>query len=365
MTEEERQQMLRNRSTMIGAAQGPLNLGGAVPAFPTNFQNINPQPAAPLIPFRGGGTAEISVGGAQVNYPSRLGLTGGTYGQREMGARDFGAVGLPQPQRQEMLLQYTDNPFATPAQRFAPTLTQGLTQLPITTSLPIEQGPLSANINAPRSAEAQGRQAIQTPYGTIYATAEQAANMQTPRTMAQSSSRTPEQQQALLAQMREAGVGIGQRIAQDQQRRDQESIQRGYAFRQGLAETAAQRALTPSFGTEPSSESKTRGAQALAEAERWRQAQAGRSPMSREPFVFGGGGGPQPAATTATMPTLSMAGPSTMGMGASAFSYTPFAQRVQLPEESSLGRFTAAINPARTGSRFRPFPFGMRRFGVI
>jgi hypothetical protein len=87
--------------------------------------------------------------------------------------------------------------------------------------------------------------------------------------------------------------------------------------------------------------------------------------MSREPFVFGVGGGPQPAATTATMPTPSMAGPSTMGMGASAFSYTPFAQRVQLPEESSLGRFTAAINPARTGSRFRPFPFGMRRFGVI
>jgi hypothetical protein len=189
--------------------------------------------------------------------------------------------------------------------------------------------------------------------------------MQTPRTMAQSSSRTPEQQQALLAQMREAGAGIGQRIAQDQQRRDQESVQRGYAFRQGLAETAAQRALTPSFGTEPSSESKTRGAQALAEAERWRQAQTGRSPMSREPFVFGVGGGPQPTATTATMPTPSMAGPSTMGMGASAFSYTPFAQRVQLPEESSLGRFTAAINPARTGSRFRPFPFGMRRFGVI
>jgi hypothetical protein len=151
--------------------------------------------------------------------------------------------------------------------------------------------------------------------------------------------RTPEQQQALLAQMREAGAGIRQNIAEKQKEFDEKSIQRGYAFRQGLAETAAQRALTPAFGTEPSSESKTRGAQALAEAERWRQAQAGRSPMSREPFVF--------------------------GVGASAFSYTPFAQRVQLPEESSLGRFTAAINPARTGSRFRPFPFGMRRFGVI
>jgi len=337
-------------------------MGGGIPAFPSNFSNINPQPTAPLIPFRGGGTAVMGLGGANVEYPSRLTLSGGAYGPREMGARDFGAVGLPQPQRQEMLRQYTDNPFTTPAQRFAPTLTQGLTQLPITTSLPIEQGPLSANINAPRSAEAQGRQAIQTPYGTIYATAEQAANMQTPRTMAQSSSRTPEQQQALLAQMRERGAGIKQRIAQGQQEFDQKSIQRGYAFRQGLAETAAQRALTPAFGREPTSSAKARGAQALAEAERWRQAQSGRGPMSREPLVMGANA-PQPAVPS--FPRPSTGGPSTMGIGGSPFSLTPFAQTMEQPEPPPLARFTAAINPSTINRRFRRLPFGMRRFGVI
>jgi hypothetical protein len=89
--------------------------------------------------------------------------------------------------------------------------------------------------------------------------------------------RAPEQQQDLLAQMRETGAGIRAGL-------DQESIQRGYAFRQGLAESAAQRALTPSFGN---AVDKMGGAQAMIEAERWKQAQTGRNPMSREPLSFG------------------------------------------------------------------------------
>jgi hypothetical protein len=124
--------------------------------------------------------------------------------------------------------------------------------------------------------------------------------------------RTPEQQQALLAQMREAGAGIRQDIAQKQKEFDEKSIQRGYAFRQRLAEEKKQRALTPSFGGGVTEGMKMRGAQAAAEEERWRLAQTGRAPMSQEPIsvmglqfrrgsmgqyspVRGIGGGPQPA----------------------------------------------------------------------
>ena len=53
---------------------------------------------------------------------------------------------------------------------------------------------------------------IQTPYGTIYATPEQAANMNRPRTVAQQSSRSPAEQQALLTQMRQRGQQIRERI---------------------------------------------------------------------------------------------------------------------------------------------------------
>lgn len=128
--------------------------------------------------------------------------------------------------------------------------------------------------------------------------------------------RTPEQQQDLLAQMRERGEAIRQRL-------DQESIQRGYAFRQGLAETEAQRAFGSRFGPDYN-----RAAQASTEAERWKQAQTGRSPFSQEPLNVRGmqvrgvgmgqfapvrdfgsewqknifGGGPQPASRTAITP---------------------------------------------------------------
>lgn len=100
--------------------------------------------------------------------------------------------------------------------------------------------------------------------------------------------RTPEQQQALLAQMRERGAAIGQRLATEESKRQQESIQRGYLFRQRLAETEAQRALTPAFGGSVTRGAAMRGAQAEVEAERWKQAQAGRSPMSQEPLEVRG-----------------------------------------------------------------------------
>lgn len=361
MTEEERQRILQQRGSMIGAAQGPLTLGGggSVPAFPTNFSNINPEQGTAPIRFGGGGTAQMGLGGANVEYPSRLTLSGGAYGPREMGARDFAPAALPQAQPQQMLRQYTDNPFATPAQRFAPTLTQGLTQLPATERLPIGEGPLSMNIAAPRSAEERGLQAIQTPRGTMYATKDEAANMMTPRTLAQQSSRSPAEQQALLAQMRERGAAIGQQLATQEAERQQGLRQGYYAFRQGLEQRRAQEALSTERGRSPDV---MRGAQALAQAERWRQAQQGRSPMSREPLVMGASA-PQPAAPS--FPTPSTGGPSTMAVGGSPFSLTPFAQRMVQPEPSPLAGFTAAINPATVDRRFRRLPFGMRQFGVI
>lgn len=345
---------------MIGVAQGPLTLGGggSVPAFPTNFSNINPEQRTAPIRFGGGGTATMELGGASVGYNPNLTLSGGAYGQREMGARDFAPAALPQAQPRMLEQMYT-NPFATQSQRMGENLSLGLTPVAPTTRLPLEEGPLSMNIAAPRSAEAQGRQAVQTPFGAIYATAEQAANMMTPRTMAQQSSRTPEQQQALLAQMRERGAAIGQRLATQETERQQGLSQRYYAFRQGLEQRRAQEALSTERGRSPDV---MRGAQALAQAERWRQAQQGRSPMSREPLVMGANA-PQPAAPS--FPTPSTGGPSTMAVGGSPFSMTQFAQRIAQPEPSPLAGFTAAINPATVDRRFRRLPLGMRRFGVI
>jgi hypothetical protein len=211
-----------------------------------SFAGINPTEKPNYIPYAGGGTATMDLGGANVNYTSRLGLMGGNV---------FGGRVGPLPLEQ-----------ITP-------MVAG--QRPI-----IESGPVAMTTTGTQTPEQRGRQAIQTPYGTVYATADQANNMMTPRTMAQQSSRTPEQQQDLLAQMREAGAGITKRLAEEEAVRQKESIQRGYAFRQGLAETAAQDALDERFFKPDVN----RGAQLSVEAERWKQAQAGRNPMSNEPF---------------------------------------------------------------------------------
>lgn len=218
--DEEQKRLLEQRGTMVGAAQGPLTLGGggSVPAFPSNFSNINPQQQTNPIRFGGGGTATMGLGGANVEYPSRLGLSGGNYGTRfQFGADEFGPARLPQAQPINMLEGQYTNPFRSPSERMGETLTRGLTQLPQTNRLPIDQGPLSMNIAAPQSAIAQGRQAIETPRGTIYATQEQAANMMAPRTLVQQSSRSPAEQQELLAQMRVRGQQIAQNYGQTMQ----------------------------------------------------------------------------------------------------------------------------------------------------
>lgn len=150
--------------------------------------------------------------------------------------------------------------------------------------------------------------------------------------------RSPERQQELLAQMREIGrTEIGPRVAELEKKSQQESIQRGYAFRQGLAETEAQRALGGRFGPDVN-----RATKFSVEAERWKQAQAGRNPMSNEPFnvrgmqVRGVGmgqfapvedlgkewqrtivGGPQPANRSAIRPSVT-------GFSTDFENFTPF-----------------------------------------
>ena len=145
--------------------QTNLQTGMATPA-PTGFGAINP-PAFPQ--------AQESI--------SRLGLMGGTLSSGQVGP-------LPLEQITPMVAG----------------------QRPI-----IESGPVAMTATGTLNPEQRGRQAIQTPYGTVYATTEQAANMNRPRTIAQQSTRSPAEQQALLAQMRERGSAIGKRIGGQQE----------------------------------------------------------------------------------------------------------------------------------------------------
>jgi hypothetical protein len=203
-----------------------------------------------------------------------------------------------------------------------------------------------------------------------------------------------------MAGMAEKGAAIRSDL-------EAQSRNRYYAFRQGLEERKAQEAMTPSFGNTVGREGTMRGAQATIEAERWKQAQAGRSPMSQEPLTvrgmdfrqasmgqfapirgfgdswqanFMGGGGPQPAQaaapaqatpTTPTAPTSNFwqtaynrpasAVPSlepTSGLA----SGTGFGSMVAQEIEDPLERFKSSIRPTRVARNrsFSPIPFGMR-----
>jgi hypothetical protein len=207
--------------------------------------------------------------------------------------------------------------------------------------------------------------------------------------------RTPEEQQMLLAQMAERGAAIGQRL-------EQESRQRGYAFRQGIAERKAQEALTPSFGGYVGREATMRGAQAMIEAERLKQVQAGRSPTSREPLTVGGlqfrqtsmggqfapirgfgndwassfiSGGPQPAqaaTSTITPPTVQQQLPPvipdrSLGLSAeSPLAFTPFGRRTgESPMRTpAIPPITRSPFPRNVASSMTS-PLGVPRFPYL
>jgi hypothetical protein len=155
----------------------------------------------------------------------------------------------------------------------------------------IDSGPVVMSNTGTQSPEQRGLTPTQTPYGTVYGSQPQTESFGERATAYDSGrTRTPQQQQALLAQMRETGAGIRQNIIEQNIRPSEEATSRAYAFREGMAERRAQEALDPSrnFG-EVGEGAKRRGEQYLAQAAEYREIGAGRRrPMSREPLNVGG-----------------------------------------------------------------------------
>lgn len=199
-----------------------------VPAFPSNFSNIGPseQKAGPTR-FTGGVPATMGIGGINSAYPSSLGLSGRDYApMRDQSGQTIygGPLRMAQPQafggggleRRENTI--TDQPFsftnasgglANEGYNFRQPSRNNFA-LPLQTSIPIEGGPLSVGINRAQTAGPMGRIAMQTPYGTIFATEQQQANMNASRSPDQQSSRTPQQQQELLDNIRKNAPALNQ-----------------------------------------------------------------------------------------------------------------------------------------------------------
>jgi hypothetical protein len=383
MTKEEKDRISNQRGlVMPNKLDSGLGLQG-VPAFPSNFSNIGPseQKAGPTR-FTGGVPATMGVGGINSAYPSSLGLSGRDYApMRDQSGETIykGPLGLSQPQAfgggglERRGNTIMDQPFSFTNNASGGLANEGYNfsqpsrntfALPLQTSIPINGERISMRIDQTQAqmAAQQGKTAIQTPYGTMFATEQQAVNSQTPRTAAQSSSRTPQQQQELLAQMRERGGAIGKRLAGEEANRQKGLQGKYYAFREESERGRAQEALSTERGRSPD---KARGAQALIQAERFRQAQLGRSPMSGSPLVFGASA-PQPAASFSASP--SMGGPSTMGGGGSPFSFTPFSQKMENQANLPLMGFSSEVGkplnvPKSKNLRPDRLPFMMRPFG--
>lgn len=100
--------------------------------------------------------------------------------------------------------------------------------------------------------------------------------------------RSPEQQQALLAQMRQAGAGIRERIAATNAQEAEENLGKYYAFRQGIAERQAQIILDPRRRSgELGGVEAQRARDALAEAARFKRAAEGGG-LTNEPVMVSG-----------------------------------------------------------------------------
>jgi hypothetical protein len=197
MTKEEKDRISSQRGmVMPNQLDSGLGMQG-VPAFPSNFSNIGPsEQKAGLTRFAGGVPATMGIGGINSAYPSSLGLSGRDYApMRDQSGQAIYGSPLRLPQAQAF-------GFGQPA-----SFTGGLAPQ---TSIPIEGGPLSVGINRAQTAGQMGRTAIQTPYGTFFATDQQQANMNAPRSLDQQNSRTPQQQQALLDNIRKNAPALNQ-----------------------------------------------------------------------------------------------------------------------------------------------------------
>lgn len=119
----------------------------------------------------------------------------------------------------------------------------------------VPSGPVSGeNVNV-----AQDRTPIKTPYGTIYATADQQKNW--------NASLARDQQEAARKELFQQSLARAQEIGRQNTAAAQlESQQRYGAFRQGMAERQMQDALDP---TQLGGPQKSRGLQAMVEMNRW------------------------------------------------------------------------------------------------
>ena len=162
----------------------------------------------------------------------------------------------------------------------------GLTQTP-------SMAPATNAITSFGNPMASRTEGIATPYGTASTTLnpEQQAFRFQARQQAQESGtmpRTPQQQQELLAQMREKGGVIGKRLAGEEASR-QKDLQRGYySFRQGLEQDRFQNAMSQVQKSQARGES-GRDAMRIAEQARYggeimRQAGANVGTERRTPF---------------------------------------------------------------------------------
>lgn len=222
MDEELRKAIMDRAAATAQNAQGALGrtsmTSPSASRLPTSdFSSIQPR-QQPTLPFAGGGTATMGLGGANVNYPYSRGMMAGS--PESFASRLPQAPAAPsnlfsvspvaeslRPTSGGMLNQQYTNPFASPAQRMVENLSLGLTALPTKPNIGIGGGPMSLRgetaMTAPQTAEQRGLTPTAVREGTVYATPQQLANLNARTTAFEG--RTPEQQQALLAQMRERG----------------------------------------------------------------------------------------------------------------------------------------------------------------
>lgn len=283
-------------------------------------------------------------------------------------------------------MRQASEPFKSP-QAVSPLTQTPSLRFPETAGVPVGMG---FGIGARPTATTATSPNISTPFGTVSSSTgmtQAAFEMSNAGLNRASSQRTPEQQQALLAQMMESGEAIRQKLAQD-------STNRYYAFRQGLEERRAQEMLTPLAydGFQVGRARREAAGQALVGAERWKQAASGArgamdtspisafggefrqgsmgqfSPIQKPTYTQGISGvqnmfAPAAQATPATMlPAMNETRQNATQLGTSGtpFSFTPFSSNLQTLNEPFRG-LAFATQPQRRDTRFTPLPFGLRK----
>lgn len=186
--------------TRMGGENAPYGFGQ-----PSGFASFNPAPSVRPIPFGGTGVTRISPEGLPLTtYPSRTDITGRVGG---VSALSLTPSTTPFVSEQGPMLAPSPQGF-TPFTPFGERVAPLPSALPLAQTMRIEGGPVSLTgataMTSPQTAEQQGRVASALRAGTVYATPEQLANLSS-GVGGFSGQRTPAQQQALIAQMREKG----------------------------------------------------------------------------------------------------------------------------------------------------------------